>query len=485
MKKVVPYFEVLKNERAITPSEVYQEILKDKKSRYSFLLESAEIGEKIARYSFLGNYPEKIIRLKNGKALIDGKAKKTADPLNFLRKIFAEYKTSSNKELPAFSGGLLGYFSYDLIRYYEEIGSSAKDELKENDAEFLLVRDLIIFDHLKNEILIIANMFLDNASEKERKKEEGRAKKAAEKLKNYIKNAKKLKSDTSGGHALKEQRSDLKIESNFSKEEFEKIVKKAKKYIYDGDIFQVVLSQRFSTNISSEPFSIYLALKKLNPSPYMFFLNFDETMLIGSSPEILVKVDKGKVILRPIAGTRKRGRDVVEDEALARELLNDEKERAEHLMLVDLGRNDVGKVSRFGSVAVTDFFAIEKYSHVQHLVSHVEGALQEKFDAFDALAASFPAGTVCGAPKVRAMQIIEELERSRRGIYSGAVGYFSFSGDADLAITIRTIIMHGKKAYVQAGAGIVADSIPEREYYETVNKAKAMIQAIKLAEGKL
>lgn len=482
MKKVVPYFEVLKNEKAVTPSEVYQEILKDKKSRYSFLLESAEIGEKIARYSFLGNSPEKIIKLKNGKAFIHGKAKEIKDPLKFLRKIFSEYKfANSNKELPAFSGGLLGYFSYDLIRYYEEIGSSSKNELNENDAEFLFVRNLIIFDHLKNEILIIANIFLnENAGEKERREEEKRAKNAAEKLKNYIKNSKKLNLL----EKLKEQRNDLKIESNISKEKFEKIVKKAKEYIYNGDIFQVVLSQRFSADVSSEPFSIYLALKKLNPSPYMFFLNFDNTTLIGSSPEILVKVDKGKVIVRPIAGTRKRGKDIVEDEALARELLNDEKERAEHLMLVDLGRNDAGKVAKFGSVAVTDFFAIEKYSHVQHIVSNVEGALQESFDAFDALVASFPAGTVSGAPKVRAMQIIDELESSRRGIYGGAVGYFSFSGDADLAITIRTVIMHGKKAYVQAGAGIVADSVPEREYYETVNKAKAMMQAIKLAEGK-
>jgi len=489
MKKVVPYIEVLKNERSLTPSEVYQEILKDKKSRYSFLLESAEIGEKIARYSFLGNSPEKIIKIKNKKASINGSAKNIRDPVAFLRGVLSQYKPdkkSSPRVIPAFSGGLLGYFSYELTRYYEDIGNSSKDELRENDAEFLLVRDLIVFDHRKNEILIIANMFLgEKASKKEKQREEKRAKKAAEKLKEYVAQAKSAapnpivnKKNKSG-----KKEHELKITSNTTKEKFEEIVEKAKEYIYSGDIFQVVLSQRFSAEINAEPFSVYLALKKLNPSPYMFFLDFNETKLIGSSPEILVKVEKGKVVVRPIAGTRKRGKDIVEDEALARELLNDEKERAEHLMLVDLGRNDVGKVSKFGSVRVTDFFAIEKYSHVQHLVSNVEGAMQGNFDAFDALVAAFPAGTVSGAPKIRAMQIIEELEKARRGIYSGAVGYFSFNGDADLAITIRTIVAHGKKAYVQAGAGIVADSVPEREYYETVNKAKGLLEAIKLAEN--
>ncbi|MDI6654669.1 MAG: anthranilate synthase component I family protein, partial [Candidatus Hydrothermarchaeota archaeon] len=254
-----------------------------------------------------------------------------------------------------------------------------------------------------------------------------------------------------------------------------------KEYIYAGDIFQAVLSQRFECEVNADPLSIYLLLKEINPSPYMYFLEFDKLKIIGSSPEILVKVDNGKVVVRPIAGTRPRGSNVVEDEQLAREMLNDPKERAEHVMLVDLGRNDIGKVSKFGSVCVDEFMAVEKYSHVQHIVSNVVGELQEGKDSFDALEASFPAGTVSGAPKVRAMQIIEELEPSRRGIYAGSVGYFCFDLNMDFAITIRTIIIQNGRAYIQAGAGIVADSVPEREYQETVNKGKAMLKAIELS----
>ncbi len=260
-------------------------------------------------------------------------------------------------------------------------------------------------------------------------------------------------------------------------------MKRAKEYIYAGEIFQVVLSQRFEVPFSGDPFEVYLALKKINPSPYMYCLELEDKAIVGSSPEILVRVEGRKVVTRPIAGTRPRGKDVVEDEALAREMLNDEKERAEHVMLVDLGRNDIGKVARFGSVTVDEFMSIEKYSHVQHMVSNVVGELREDKDAFDALEACFPAGTVSGAPKVRAMQIIEELEPTRRGIYAGAVGYFSFSGDMDFAIAIRTIVFQNGKAYVQAGAGIVADSVPEREYEETRNKGRGMLRAIAMGGG--
>lgn len=486
--------EHLKNKSNILPSDVYGVIFLESNA-YSFLLESAELGEKIARYSFIGAFPEKIITIKNRTAKIksigsgdgnEGKKEiKIADPLDFLRKEFErariKIKNSFHFPLPSFVSGFVGYFAYDIIRYYEDIGSYAEDELNENDAEFILATNVIIFDHWRNEILIAY-----------------RDEDAKNQLMSYLRKAEKVRREgiKRGENKDFEVESAIEIEEDEEKQKFLKAVEKAKKYIYDGDIFQVVLSKRFEKRMENatkkDIFNIYLALRALNPSPYMFFLDFDNTMLIGSSPEVLARVKNRKVIVRPIAGTRKRGRDIVEDEELLRELLNDEKERAEHLMLVDLGRNDVGKVAKFGSVKVTDFFAVEKYSHVQHLVSNVEGELEDSEDAFSAFISCFPAGTVSGAPKIRAMQIIEELEGKRRGIYSGAVGYFDFSGNADFAITIRTIVIHkslikGKptyKAYVQAGAGIVYDSKPEKEYKEIINKSKAMLKAIEIATAR-
>ena len=467
---VIPLIKVAKSE--LTPADVYAALRKS--SKYSFLLESAIVGEKIARYSFLGSSPKKIIRLKDGS--INGSAVK--NPMKALRKIL-KYKTQKNK-LPRFFGGLVGYFSYDMVRYFEDIGSAAKDDLKQNDAEFMFVKDLIVFDHWRNEVLLISNLVLEN--EKNIEKEFKKAQKKISELEKILREAKPQKPLHSEGLRSGGLRSGKKIDikSNFAN--FEDAVRKAKEYICAGDIFQAVLSQRFECEVNTDPLNIYLLLKEINPSPYMYFLEFDKLKIIGSSPEILVKADNGKVVVRPIAGTRPRGSNVVEDEQLAREMLNDPKERAEHVMLVDLGRNDIGKVSKFGSVCVDEFMAVEKYSHVQHIVSNVVGELQEGKDSFDALEASFPAGTVSGAPKVRAMQIVEELEPSRRGIYAGSVGYFCFDLNMDFAITIRTIIIQNGRAYIQAGAGIVADSVPEREYQETVNKGKAMLKAIELAD---
>ncbi|MEE8168870.1 MAG: anthranilate synthase component I family protein, partial [Candidatus Hydrothermarchaeales archaeon] len=356
---------------------------------------------------------------------------------------------------------------------FEDIGAQTVDDLQQNDAEFMFVKDLIVFDHWREEVLLVSNILLQNSGNLQ--EELGNAMEKIRGLEALVKESKPRSPRYDGGT--------IEIKSNFTRETFEEVVRKTKEYIYAGDILQGVLSQRFACDTKADPFDIYLALKEINPSPYMYFLEFGELKIIGSSPEILVRVDRGKAIVRPIAGTRPRGNDVVEDESLAREMMNDPKERAEHVMLVDLGRNDVGKVSRFGTVNVNEFMAIEKYSHVQHIVSNVEGELRDDMDAFDVLEASFPAGTVSGAPKVRAMQIIEELEPHRRGIYAGAVGYFCFNRDMDFAITIRTIVMQGAKAYVQAGAGIVADSDPAREYQETVNKGKGMLKAIELAGG--
>jgi anthranilate synthase component 1 len=461
---IIPLVKAVKN-RGLKPTDVYSNL---RNSEYSFLLESAIVGEKVARYSFLGNSPLKVVKLKDGKIYSD-RVKEISNPMEELRRLISGYNVYRDR-LPKFFGGLLGYFSYDLIRYFEEIGNSAEDDLNHYDAEFMLVRDLIVFDHWREEILLISNLFLNEEGEVRRKFKEGQRK------------IKELEELVSSARPVRLQYNGRKVDfiSNFEKADFERAVEKAKEYIYAGDIFQVVLSQRLSCEVKADPFQVYLALKDINPSPYMYFLEFRDLKIIGSSPEILVKTDGRKVIVRPIAGTRPRGANIVEDEALGREMVNDPKERAEHVMLVDLGRNDVGRVSKFGSVEVDEFMVIEKYSHVQHIVSNVVGELQEGKDSFDALEASFPAGTVSGAPKVRAMQIIEELEPTRRGIYAGAVGYFSFNFDMDFAITIRTIVIQNSRAYIQVGAGIVADSIPEKEYQETINKGKAMLKAIEM-----
>jgi len=466
---IVPLVKVMKS--ALKPTDVYAGIRGG--TGCSFLLESAIIGEKIARYSFVGGGPSETLRLKNGVLEADGGKKNAVDPMSALRERLPRYNIY-NDGLPSFSGGLLGYLSYDMVRYFEEVGGNARDDLSHPDMELVRVRDLIVFDHWRGEVLLIANLVLDDERDLEQAFEDARE--VIGRLEEVVENSKHVAASRNGGR--------IEARSSFEKEDFVHAVERAKEYILEGEIFQVVLSQRFECEFDSDPLNVYLILKEVNPSPYMYFLEFGERSIIGSSPEILVKCQGGNVTVRPIAGTRARGGDAVEDEELARSMLNDPKERAEHVMLVDLGRNDIGKVSAFGSVSVSEFMDVERYSHVQHLVSNVVGRLEAGRDAIDALEAAFPAGTVSGAPKIRAMEIIDELEPVRRGIYAGSVGYLSFSGDMDFAITIRTIVLQGGRAYVQAGAGIVADSVPEKEYEETVKKARAMLKSIELAGGR-
>ncbi len=458
----------------LTPAGIYSVLRREKPA---FLLESAIVGEKIARYSFIGCEPSEVIALKERRLrMLRGGAEEHADnPLAPLRR-FLRCRVASGEKLPRFFGGLVGFLAYDAVRYFEDIGSSTEDDLKHEDALFMLSTDVVAFDHWREEVLLISCASGEEGELGDAREE---AEQRLDALERRVMEARGVMPEAPSGNG-----EEVEPESNFSRSDFEEAVRRAKEYIYAGEIFQVVLSQRFEVPFSGDPFRVYLALKKINPSPYMYCLELEDKAIVGSSPEILVRVEGRKVVTRPIAGTRPRGKDVVEDEALAREMLNDEKERAEHVMLVDLGRNDIGKVSRFGSVTVDEFMSIERYSHVQHMVSNVVGELREDKDALDALEACFPAGTVSGAPKVRAMQIIEELEPTRRGIYAGAVGYFSFSGDMDFAIAIRTIVFQQGKAYVQAGAGIVADSVPEREYEETRNKGRAMLRAIAMGGAK-
>ena len=448
---------------------------------FSYLLESIEGGKKIARYSFLGSRPSLVFMSNGNKITIikDGKKKvfKTAkDPLAEIKRVMSRFSFVPVKGLPRFCGGLVGYMGYDTVRFFEKIPDKNKDDLKLPDSLFVLTDTILVFDHVDRKIRVVSNAFVD-------KNAAGAYEKACRKIDEIVRRL------SAPGKAPGLRRKAKKagprkkgVVSNLTKKQFAGIVRKAKEYIRKGDIIQVVLSQRFKRNIKSKPFNIYRALRSINPSPYMFYLNFGNLKLIGSSPEIMVRCEDGRAELRPIAGTRQRGRSEKEDRVLATELLSDPKERAEHIMLVDLGRNDIGRVCRYDTVKVTEFMAIEKYSHVMHIVSDVSGSLKRGKDIFDLTRASFPAGTVAGAPKIRAMEIIDELENVKRGIYAGSVGYFSFSGNLDTCIAIRTIVVKDKTAYVQAGAGIVADSKPEKEYTETVNKAKAMLKAIDEAE---
>ncbi len=446
---------------------------------YGYLLESVEGGEKIARYSFLGSNPSIIFKSRgNQVTFIDrGKTQNystSGNPLDELEKILRQYKFVEIPDLPRFSGGAVGYVSYDAIQYIEDIPQKNPDDLNVPEIFFMITDTILIFDHINHTIKVvsIADVGSDPSGAYRR------AQTKIDKITNMLVQPFKL-SAVERIDSLEP----LEVKSNFEKEEFEDAVSRCKEYIRAGDVIQVVISQRFEVSTATDPFNIYRALRSVNPSPYMYYLKFDDLAVVGSSPEILVRCEDGVVEVRPIAGTRRRGFDPDEDAALEKELLSDPKERAEHIMLVDLGRNDVGRVCDFGTVYVPELMVIEKYSHVMHIVSDVVGKLSKGNNAFDVFKAAFPAGTVSGAPKIRAMQIIEELENRRRGPYAGAVGYFSFSGNLDTAITIRTIIIKDKKCYIQAGAGIVADSVPEKEYLETQNKAKGMIKAIKLAES--
>jgi len=466
-----------------TPVSAYFKIAPT--AKYSFLLESVEGEEKVARFSFLAKDPELVVASKGNKITItdlkNARPKtKTfilkGTPLTFLRQILSQYQLVPHKDLPRFCGGMVGYISYDVVRFFERLPHKTKDDLKLPDIILLLSKDLIIFDHISHKIKVVSCAFVKPKSNKK------------EKLKAYERSIQKIERLTAELNKplakvkpklLKPH--PLNITSNLSESQFEKNVSTAKKYIKEGDIIQVVLSQRLETKINTEPFNIYRALRSLNPSPYMYYLDLSGIHIVGSSPELLIRCEDGVVETRPIAGTRPRGKTEEEDKKLMSDLLNDPKERAEHIMLVDLGRNDLGRVCQEGSVKLSEFMSIEKYSHVMHIVSNVCGRLRSDKDDLDVLQAAFPAGTVSGAPKIRAMEIIEELENVSRGPYAGCIGYFSFSGNLDTCITIRTIVVKNKTAYIQAGAGIVADSVPQNEFHETINKAKAQIKAIELA----
>ncbi len=494
-----------------TPVSVY---LKLRGEHESFLLESVEGGEQLARYSFLAANPTRVLTLRGDRLIIrdlmhrhprsprriglpqmttlaphasagvrDHKRVELSvepldgrDPLGVLRDFLAPYRAVSVPGLPRFCGGAVGFMSYDIVRRIERLPGTARNELDMPDAIFLLTDTLVAFDHVKHRTLVIANARADDDIDRTYEDAIARIDAIVARL-----------SRPMSPSAPTPSRNGCDLESNVSVKQFAHMVERAQEYIAAGDIFQVVLSQRFTRETKMDAFSIYRALRRLNPSPYMFFLDFGEMQFIGSSPEVLVRLENGIAQLNPIAGTRPRGADEAADARLEEELRNDPKERAEHVMLVDLGRNDLGRVCEYGSVQVPDFMIVERYSHVMHLVSRVVGKLRAEYDTFDLLRATFPAGTVSGAPKVRAMEIIEELEGTRRGPYAGAVGYFGFpcdgKGNMDFCITIRTIVQRGSRAFIQAGAGIVADSDPLREHQECVNKARALAEAIKMAEG--
>ena len=461
-----------------TPVSVYHKV---SNSQYSFLLESVEKGEKLGRYSFVGIKPYEIIRVKNGKVYIERENNiselEASNPFDAVENHLKKYIPYDEKDLPRFYAGAVGFIGYDCVRFLEPVYMAGKEKFFEDDIVLMVPEVVIAFDHIKHTIFIIANIFKNNNID-EKKLYERAVSLIEETEELLLKETKHLPVS-----AKLEDDENVSFESNFEKEDFENAVEKIKNYIYAGDCIQVVLSQRLKISTKVDAFAFYRALRIVNPSPYMYYLNFGEEKIVGASPEILVRLEDGVVTIRPIAGTRKRGKDENEDKALAEELLNDEKERAEHLMLVDLARNDIGRVCRKGSVKVTNLMYIEKYSHVMHIVSNVIGLLDDGKSSFDLLKACFPAGTVSGAPKVRAMQIIDELEKEMRGPYAGAICYFNFNGNFDSAITIRTGFIKNNILYVQAGAGIVADSVPEYEYKETLKKAKAMIKAVQIAKG--
>jgi anthranilate synthase component 1 len=444
----------------------------------AYLLESVEGGEKWARYSFLGSGSPTLIHGNDREVIVSSGRRRRRIPvktdlLACLREIMLEYRPVRVPGLPRFCGGAVGYLSYDVVRQFERLPAQRKDLLGLPHACFLLTDTLLIFDNVAQTIRIVANAHVGERNHKAA---------YADAVRRIDRMIARLRTGRRPAPRRPASRRPPAFTSNMSKADFEKVVMQTKEYIKAGDIFQGVLSQRWQASIQARPFDIYRALRVINPSPYMYYLRFPEVELVGASPEVLVRCEDDLVQLRPIAGTRRRGATEEEDRVLREELLANEKERAEHVMLVDLGRNDVGRVARPGTVRVKDFMVVEQYSHVMHLVSQVEGRLQKGKDSYDVLRACFPAGTVSGAPKIRAMEIIEELEPSRRGPYAGAVGYFGFSGNMDTCINIRTVVVKGRQAFIQAGAGIVADSDPEAEYVETCNKAKAMMRAVEMAE---
>ncbi|HQM51089.1 MAG TPA: anthranilate synthase component I [Candidatus Hydrogenedentes bacterium] len=482
-------FRGIARQGAIVP--VYKEILADvetpvtayiklaKNQQYSFLLESVEQADRLGRYSFLGANPSTIFRSKGEKVTIVREGRPSSfesrDPLTDLRKLMEEYTPVPVPGMPKFHGGAVGYISYDEVRHFEKLPDANPDALNVPDLYFIITDTILIFDHVNNRLKIVSNAYVQGDPQTAYNE----AIRKIDAIEQTLRKPLVLTSERiHAGEVDKEPR------SSFTREGFCDAVRRAKEYIKAGDAFQIVLSQRFERELHASPVNVYRALRCINPSPYMVLVQFPELTLVGSSPEVMTQVHERKCKVRPIAGTRPRGGSAAEDAALEKELMADEKEIAEHIMLVDLGRNDVGRVSVPGTVAPTEkrLMYIERYSHVMHIVSEVEGTLKDGEDAFTALRATFPMGTVSGAPKIRAMEIIDELEPVRRGPYAGGCGYISFSGDMDTCIIIRTMIIKDGIAYVQAGAGIVYDSVPEKEYEETVNKAKALFRAVEFAE---
>ncbi len=466
-----------------TPVSVYLKLKQE--GVPAFLLESVEGGEQVGRYSFIGVNPKWMLSVKDNIVSLKGNGQETRfsipegqDPLHVIKRHFQTVNPVALEGLPRFVGGAVGYMSYDIVRYFEDLPATASDDLDVPTVAFMLPDTLVIFDHAKHQLIVLANAHNQDDGP------DAAYDRAVMSIDAIIEALSKPLSQQTYPAPVGSAQNDPA--SNMERQVYEDRVRQAKEYIRDGDAFQIVLAQRFSRQTKANPLQIYRALRATNPSPYMFLLEFsDELTLVGASPEMLVRLEDGIAYNRPLAGTRQRGATEEEDLELEEELLNDPKERAEHVMLVDLGRNDLGRVCDYGSVQVKQMMYIERYSHVMHIVSQVEGKLHKGMDAFDLLRATFPAGTLSGAPKVRAMEIIEELEETRRGPYGGAVGYFSFDGSMDMCITIRTLLMQDSCISVQAGGGIVADSDPSAEYFECINKAKAVFEAVKYAEGGL
>jgi anthranilate synthase component 1 len=456
----------------LTPVSLFMNIREG--AKFPFLLESVEGGEQLARYSFIGRNPYQILKFDGSETTLskDGKLDQVDVPyFSKLKELTTAYSEPTLPELPRLKGGAVGFSAYDTFRQVEDLPNVPKDDLNLPEAIWAFYDEVFAFDHVKHQVVLIKTVFVDEESDPDKAYQ--KAQQSLDEMEdaalssNYQNRPFNIDTET--------------LSSNMEQDYFEQIVAKGKDYIYEGDIFQVVLSQRFEADMSGDPFMLYRALRMVNPSPYLFYLDFEDFQLVGSSPEVLVRVQEGETRVLPIAGTRPRGKTHEEDLALEVDLKNDPKEVAEHIMLVDLGRNDLSRVCKPGTVKMERNQVIERYSHVMHIVSDVVGELKDELTSVDALMHCFPAGTVSGAPKIRAMEIIDELEQTKRGIYAGAVGYFDFSGNMDTCIAIRTMVVTGNKAYIQAGAGIVADSDPTKEYEETQNKAGALIQALSVA----
>ena len=459
---VVPVYREM-SAHVETPVSAY---LKVARPPYSFLLESVEGGEQTARYSFIGTEPLSVAR--TGPSQADGEI----DPLIPVQRAMRGYELAPDQDIGPFNGGMVGYISYDAVKYFERLPSPERDSVGVPESVFMLTTTFLVFDHVQRVIRVVSHAFLDGDVETA----------YSDAVKRIDEIVARLDAPAPAPPRRAAGPAGSGVKSNLTREEYDRIVERCKEYIYAGDIIQTVPSQRFSRHTTAHPLEIYRALREINPSPYMYYLELDDFHIVGASPEELVRVQDGLVSTRPIAGTMPRGKTEEEDAAVERALLADEKERAEHIMLVDLGRNDVGRVSKPGTVEVTELMAVERYSHVMHIVSYVVGRLRDDKTPYDALRSCFPAGTLSGAPKIRAMEIIAEMEPDKRGPYGGAVGYFDLNGNMDTAITIRTMVIKDGVAYVQAGGGIVFDSVPKTEYEETLHKASAVLMAIEQAE---